>query len=86
MQFFDQIAALYGLVDQAFHSIQTVVDGIAGKQRLLDPGAEQPLAHGSAGLVQHPEQGAPLSRPRRVSVSSRLARVTGDRRMNCASL
>ena len=40
MQFFDQIAALYGLIDQAFHSIQTVVDGIAGKQRLLDPGAE----------------------------------------------
>ena len=60
MQFFDQIAALYGLVDQAFHSIQTVVDGIAGKQRLLDPGAEQPLAHSSAGLVQHPEQGPPL--------------------------
>jgi len=27
-----------------------------------------------------------FSRPRSVSVSSRLARVTGDRRMNCASL
>ena len=37
-----------------------MVDGLAGKQGLLDPGAQHSLAHGGAGFIQHPEQGAPL--------------------------
>ena len=37
-----------------------MVDQLAGDQRLFDPAAQHPLAHGGAGLVQHPEQGAPL--------------------------
>ena len=60
MQLFHEVAALDGLVDQTFHLVQAAVDDAAGNERLFDPAAEHPLAHGGAGLVQHPEQGAPL--------------------------
>ena len=60
MQLLDEVAALDGLADQALHRVQAVVDGFAGKQGLLDPAAQHPLAHGGAGLIQHPKQRAPL--------------------------
>ena len=60
MELFDQIAPLHGLVHKAFHRVEAAVDGGAGNERLLDPAAEHPLAHGGAGLVQHPEQRSPL--------------------------
>ena len=60
VELFDQIAPLHGLVHKAFHRVEAAVDGGAGNERLLDPAAEHPLAHGGAGLVQHPEQRSPL--------------------------
>lgn len=60
MQFLGQIAAHHGLAHQCLHSVQAVVDELAGNKRLLDPAAQHPLAHGSAGLIQHPQQGAAL--------------------------
>jgi len=60
VELFDQIAPLHGLVHKAFHRAEAAVDGGAGNERLLDPAAEHPLAHGGAGLVQHPEQRSPL--------------------------
>ena len=60
VELFDQIAPLHGLVHEAFHRVEAAVDGGAGNERLLDPAAEHPLAHGGAGLVQHPEQRSPL--------------------------
>ena len=60
VELFDQIAPLHGLIHEAFHRVEAAVDGGAGNERLLDPAAEHPLAHGGAGLVQHPEQRSPL--------------------------
>ena len=60
VELFDQIAPLHGLVHEAFHRVEAAVDGGTGNERLLDPAAEHPLAHGGAGLVQHPEQRPPL--------------------------
>ena len=60
VELFNQIAPLHGLVHKAFHRVEAAVDGGAGNERLLDPAAEHPLAHGGAGLVQHPEQRSPL--------------------------
>ena len=60
VQFFGQVAALDGLFDQALHGVQALVDSFAGNERLFDPAAEHPLAHGRAGLVQHPEQRSAL--------------------------
>ena len=60
VELFDQIAPLHGLVHKAFHRVEAAVDGGTGNERLLDPAAEHPLAHGGAGLVQHPEQRSPL--------------------------
>ena len=60
VQLLDEVAALDGLVHEALHRVQAAVDEGAGHQRLFDPAAKHPLAHGGAGLVQHPEQGAPL--------------------------
>ena len=60
VQFFGQVAAHHGLAHQRLHSVQAVVDERAGNKRLLDPAAQHPLAHGSAGLIQHPQQGAAL--------------------------
>ena len=60
VELFDQIAPLHGLVHKAFHRVEAAVDGGTGNERLLDPAAEHPLAHGGAGLVQHPEQCPPL--------------------------
>ena len=60
VQFLGQIAAYHGLAHQCLHSVQAVVDERAGNKRLLDPAAQHPLAHGSAGLIQHPQQGATL--------------------------
>ena len=60
MQFLGQIAAHHGLAHQCLHGVQAVVDERAGNKRLLDPAAQHPLAHGSAGLIQHPQQGAAL--------------------------
>ena len=49
-----------------------------GNERLLDPAAEHPLAHGGAGLVQHPEQRSPLfAAPQRLG---QLEICPGDRR------
>ena len=60
VELFNQIAPLHGLVHKAFHRVEAAVDSGAGNERLLDPAAEHPLAHGGAGLVQHPEQRSPL--------------------------
>ena len=60
VQFFGQVAAHHGLAHQCLHGVQSVVDEWAGNKRLLDPAAQHPLAHGSAGLIQHPQQGAAL--------------------------
>ena len=60
VQFFGQVAAHHGLAHQRLHSIQAVVDELAGNKRLLDPAAQHPLAHGGTGLIQHPQQGAAL--------------------------
>ena len=60
VQFFGQVAAHHGLAHQRLHSVQAVVDKLAGNKRLLDPAAQHPLAHGGAGLIQHPQQGAAL--------------------------
>ena len=43
---------------QRVHRVQPGVDGAGVHQRLLDPAAQQPLAHGGLGLVQHPQKGA----------------------------
>ena len=43
---------------QRIHRVQPGVDGAGVHQRLLDPAAQQPLAHGGLGLVQHPQKGA----------------------------
>ena len=45
---------------QTLHRIQAAVDRRTGHQRLLDPAAEHPFAHGSAGFIQHPKQCSPL--------------------------
>ena len=50
MQLFHEVAALDGLVDQTFHLVQAAVDDAAGNERLFDPAAEHPLAHGGAGI------------------------------------
>ena len=60
VQFFGQVAAHHSLAHQRLHSVQAVVDELAGNKRLLDPAAQHPLAHGGAGLIQHPQQGAAL--------------------------
>ena len=60
VQFFGQVAAHHGLAHQRLHSVQAVVDELTGNERLLDPAAQHPLAHGGAGLIQHPQQGAAL--------------------------
>ena len=57
-QGFLEIPAGHVLLVEGFHRVQAGVDGRRVHQGLLDPGAEQALAHGSLGLVQHPEQGA----------------------------
>ena len=59
-QLFGQVAAGHGLLDKALHSVQAVVDECTGNKRLLDPAAQHTLAHGCTGLIQHPEQRAPL--------------------------
>ena len=60
VQFFGQVAAHHSLAHQRLHSVQAMVDELAGNKRLLDPAAQHPLAHGGAGLIQHPQQGAAL--------------------------
>ena len=60
VQLLGQVAAHHGLAHQRLHSVQAVVDELAGNKRLLDPAAQHPLAHGGAGLIQHPQQGAAL--------------------------
>ena len=60
VQLFDQIATLHRLMHQTLHRIQAAVDSRTGHQRLLDPAAEHPFAHGSAGFIQHPKQCSPL--------------------------
>ena len=63
VQLLGQVAAHHGLAHQRFHGVQAVVDELAGNKRLLDPAAQHTLAHGSAGLIQHPQQGAALFAP-----------------------
>ena len=78
VELFDQIAPLHGLIHEAFHRVEAAVDGGTGNERLLDPAAEHPLAHGGAGLVQHPEQRSPLfAAPQRLG---QLEICPGDRR------
>ena len=60
VQLVGQVAAHDGLPHKALHRVEALVDELAGQQRLLDPAAQHALAHGRAGLVQHPEQRAPL--------------------------
>ena len=60
VQLFHKIAPGHGLLYQTFHSVQAVVDECAGNKRLFDPAAQHTLAHGGAGLIQHPEQRPPL--------------------------
>ena len=43
---------------QGGHLVLPEGDGVRVAQGLLDPGADKPVAHGGAGLVQHPQQGA----------------------------
>ena len=63
VQLLGQVAAHHGLAHQRLHSVQAVVDELAGNKRLLDPAAQHPLTHGGAGLIQHPQQGAALFAP-----------------------
>ena len=60
VQFFGQVAAHHGLTHQRLHCVQAVVDKLAGNERLLNPAAQHTFAHGGAGLIQHPQQGAAL--------------------------
>ena len=60
VELLDEVAPLHSLVHEALYRAEAAVDGSAGHQRLLDPAAQHPLAHGRAGLVQHPEQRPPL--------------------------
>ena len=46
------------VIDQYGHLVLPEGDGVRVAQGLLDPGADKPVAHGGAGLVQHPQQGA----------------------------
>ena len=62
-QRFGQLAPGDRLFDQAFHRVEPVVDDPARNKGLFQPAAQQPLAHGGRGAVQHPEQGAPLFPP-----------------------
>ena len=63
VQFLGQVTAHHGLAHQRLHCVQAVVDKLAGNKRLLDPAAQHPFAHGGAGLIQHPKQGAALFAP-----------------------
>ena len=63
VQLLGQVAAHHGLAHQRLHGVQAVVDELAGNKRLFDPAAQHTLAHGSAGLIQHPQQGAALFTP-----------------------
>ena len=49
-----------GVVHQLIHRILTAADLGGAEQGLFDPGADQPLAHGGFGPVQHPQQRAAL--------------------------
>ena len=62
-QSLDDLGPLHAVAEQSLHAVQPVVDGRRADQRLLQPAAQQALAHGGLGLVQHPEQGAPLFPP-----------------------
>lgn len=86
MQFFGQVAAHHSLTHQRLHSVQAVVDELAGNKRLLDPAAQHPLTHGGAGLIQHPQQGAALFAPAQGLGQLKVCLVTGESRMNWASL
>ena len=78
VQFLGQVAAHHGLAHQRLHSVQAVVDELAGNKRLLDPAAQHSFAHGSAGLIQHPQQGAALFAP--PQGLGQLKVCAGDRR------
>ena len=58
-RFFQIGAGHVGGVER-LHSRQAAVDSLGVHKGLLDPGAQQALAHRGLGLVQHPKQGAPL--------------------------
>ena len=55
----DELLPADGVVHQILHRPQPAGDGRRGEQGPLHPGADKPVAHGGAGLVQHPQQ-APL--------------------------
>ena len=48
-----------GRVHQGLHRAQPPADGGGGEEGPLHPGPDEPVAHGGAGLVQHPQK-APL--------------------------
>ena len=56
VQRFLQLGARHGGGVQCLHRAKAAVDGFRVHQRLLDPSAQQTLAHGGFGLVQHPQQ------------------------------
>ena len=48
------------VVHQLIHRVVAAADLGGVDQRLLDPASHEPLAHGGAGMIQHPQQGASL--------------------------
>ena len=55
-----QLAAAHRLLGQLPHRGVAPLDGEDRQQRPLHPGAQEPCPHGGLGLVQHPEEAAPL--------------------------
>ena len=55
-----EAAAQNGIPRELLHRIQAAADLRRAEKRLLNPRADQALAHGRAGLIQHPEQGPAL--------------------------
>ena len=55
-----QLLPGHQVVHQGGHPVLTAGDGQGGAQGALQPGPNHPVAHGGAGAVQHPEEGALL--------------------------
>ena len=49
-----------GVPHQILHGVQALVHLHRGEEGPLHPGADEPVPHSGAGLVQHPEEGALL--------------------------
>ena len=55
-----QLLPADGVAHQFLHRPQPLADGHGGEEGPLHPRPDQPVAHGGAGLVQHPQQAALL--------------------------